>query len=67
MLKKVNESVWKEINYEKSKFWDDKNSNSATHNEDNDSSNSNSYSSVDNSSLSSSDFGLYEEIDLSSK
>ena len=62
MIKKVNESVWKEINFEKSKD-NEKNKISCSNEDDNDSSNSNLYSSADNSSISSSDFGINEESD----
>ena len=46
MIKKVNESVWKEINFEKSKD-NEKNKISCSNEDDNDSSNSNLYSSAD--------------------
>ena len=46
MIKKVNESVWKEINFEKSKD-NEKNKISCNNEDDNDSSNSNLYSSAD--------------------
>ena len=67
MIKKVNESVWKKINYEKSKLSDNNNSICNSNDEDDDSFNSNIYSSVDDSSVSSSDFGINEESYQSSK
>ena len=67
MIKKVNQSLWKKINYEKSKLSDNNNSICNSNDEDDDSYNSNVYSSVDDSSVSSSDFGINEESYQSSK
>lgn len=67
MIKKVNESVWKKINYENSKLSDNNENICYTNDDGNDSSNSNVYSSADNSSVSSSDFGINEEFYNSSK
>ena len=67
MIKKVNQSVWKKINYEKSQLSDNNKSFCNSNDGDDDSNNSNVYSSADDSSVSSSDFGINEESYNSSK
>ena len=57
----------KKINYEKSKLPDNNNNICNSNDEDDNSYNSNIYSSVNDSSVSSSDFEIYEESYQSSK